>query len=138
MLIRLSVIGHARAAGCRYCRSKGRRRNRRPVPAAAHGLPGPALTEFMVPPARTAGSIVTFYSTGYLKPHVDGTHGPAGLRNTQRYGLPDPPRLSAIGLQRRIGIAIRDNSFSGFPEWVAASPSRFKNKFPFNKLIQIK
>ena len=66
----------------------------------------------MVPPAHTAGSIVTFYSTGYLKPHVDGTHGPAGLRNTQRYGLPDPPRLSAIGLRRRIGIAIRDNSFS--------------------------
>ena len=70
------------------------------------------MTKFMVPPAHTAGSIVTFYSTGYLKPHVDGTHGPAGLRNTQRYGLPDPPRLSAIGLQRRIGIAIRDNSFS--------------------------
>ena len=35
-----------------------------------------------------------------------------GLRNTQRYGLPDPPRLSAIGLQRRIGIAIRNNSFA--------------------------
>ena len=41
-----------------------------------------------------------------------GSATPTGLRNTQRYGLPDPPRLSAIGLQRRIGIAIRDNSFS--------------------------
>ena len=33
-------------------------------------------------PAVPASTVVTFYSTGHRKPHVDGTHGPAGLRNT--------------------------------------------------------